>query len=62
MISRLRKKVALWICPDLYVPYAYDREEAFKDLAEAAWGDRETVWTSPRALVAAALKKAASDG
>lgn len=38
---------------------AAEREEAFRDLAEVAYGDREAVWTSPRTLVKAALAKRA---
>jgi hypothetical protein len=42
----LREKIALRIAPWLYVPYREDREEAFKDLAEVAYGSREAVWMS----------------
>jgi hypothetical protein len=57
--NTLREKIALRIAPWLYVPYREDREEAFKDLAEVAYGSREAVWTSPRVLVKSALNHAA---
>lgn len=53
-----REKVALWLAPWLYVPYREAREEAFRDLAEVAYGSREAVWTSPRVLVKTALREA----
>lgn len=54
--KRLREWVALKIAPWLFVPYAKEREEAFRDLAEVAYGSRDAIWTSPRVLVDVALK------
>jgi hypothetical protein len=38
---------------------AAERDEAFRDLAEVAYGDRDAVWSSPRTLVRVAMEKAA---
>lgn len=57
---RLREWLALKIAPWLYVPYREDREEAFRDLAEVAYGSRDAIWTSPRTLVDVALREARS--
>ena len=56
----LRERIALRIAPSLYVPYRYARDEAFRDLAEVAYGSRDAVWTSPRVLVKTALDHAAA--
>lgn len=61
-MRRLREVVALWLAPWLYVPHREDREEAFKDLAEVAYGSREAIWTSSRVLVKTALEHAALRG
>jgi hypothetical protein len=58
--AAIRERIALRIAPWLYLPYREDREEAFRDLAEAAYGDRDVVWTSPRVLVKTALRRAAA--
>jgi hypothetical protein len=58
----IRERIALKIAPSLYVPYRHDREEAFKDLAEVAYGSRDAVWTSPRTLVRTALEYARRHG
>ena len=57
-LVRLRERIAFAIAPWVYVPYREDREEAFRDLAEVAYGSRTAVWTSPRVLVNTALRKA----
>lgn len=54
----LREWFALKIAPWLYVPYRQEREEAFRDLAEVAYTSRDAIWTSPRTLVAVALREA----
>lgn len=51
----VRERLALWLAPWLYVPHREDREEAFRMLAEVAYGSRDAVWTSPRVLVRTAL-------
>lgn len=56
----LREWLALKIAPWLFVPYREDREEAFRDLAEVAYGSRDAIWTSPRTLVCTALRKTES--
>ena len=58
MSGRFREWLAYKIAPWVYVPYREDREEAFRDLAEVAYGSREAVWTSPRVLVKSALESA----
>lgn len=58
MTVGFREWLAYKIAPWVYVPYREDREEAFRDLAEVAYGSREAVWTSPRVLVKTALEYA----
>jgi len=58
LIRTAREWLALKIAPWLYVPYREDRDEAFRDLAEVAYLSRDAVWTSPRTLVATALREA----
>lgn len=60
--SRLRERVALRLAPWLYVPYREDREEAFRDLAEVAYGSRDAVWTSPRVLAQTAMQESRRQG
>lgn len=57
-MRQIRERLALLLAPWLYVPYRYDREEAFRDLAEVAYGSRDAVWTSPRVLVKTAMRQA----
>lgn len=57
--SSCREWIALKIAPWLFVPYREDREEAFKMLAEVAYGSRDAVWTSPTVLAECALEYAA---
>lgn len=61
-MKRVREAVALWLAPWLFVPYREDREEAFRILAEVAYGSRDAVWTSPGVLVRCALEHAARRG
>lgn len=56
--KRLREWLAYRIAPWTYVPYREAREEAFRDLAEVAYGSRDAIWTSPRTLVSSALREA----
>jgi hypothetical protein len=56
---RFREWLAFKIAPWVYVPYREDREEAFRELAEIAYGSRDAIWTSPQVLVHSALRKAA---
>lgn len=58
LIAALRERIALWVAPWLFVPHRDAREEAFRDLAEVAYGRRDAIWTSPRTLVYAALREA----
>lgn len=53
----LREKIAYKIAPWTYVPHREEREEAFKDLAEVAYGSRDAAWTSPKVLVQSALRE-----
>jgi len=55
--AQFREWLALKIAPWLYVPYREAREEAFRDLAEVAYGSRDAIWTSPRVLVDVALRE-----
>lgn len=57
-MKRLRERLAYKIAPWVYVPYREDREEAFRDLAEVAYGSRDAAWTSPGVLVKTALREA----
>lgn len=59
MSARFREWLAYKIAPWVYVPNREAREEAFRDLAEVAYGSRDAVWTSPRVLVHSALDYAA---
>jgi len=52
----IREWLAFRIAPWVYVPYREEREEAFRDLAEIAYGSRDAIWTSPRVLVSVALR------
>ena len=56
----LREWLAFEIAPWVYVPYREEREEAFRDLAEVGYMSRDAIWTSPRTLVAVALREARS--
>lgn len=53
---RLREWVAFKVAPWVYVPHRHQRDEAFRDLAEIAYGSRDAIWTSPRTLVHTALQ------
>lgn len=55
--QRFREWLALRIAPWLYVPYREEREEAFRELAEVAYGSRDAIWTSPTTLVRTALRE-----
>lgn len=57
-LVRLRERVAYTVAPWVWVPYREEREEAFKQLAEVAYGSRTAVWTSPTVLVRSALQHA----
>ena len=59
-MRRLREWLAFKIAPWVYVPYREEREEAFRDLAEVAYMSRDAIWTSPRTLVAVALRESRS--
>lgn len=54
-----RSWLALKIAPWLFVPRREERDEAFKMLAEVAYGSRDAVWTSPQTLVRTALQRRA---
>lgn len=55
-MRRFREWLAFTIAPWVYVPYREEREEAFRDLAEIAYGSRNAVWTSPQVLVQTAVQ------
>jgi hypothetical protein len=57
-MKRFREWLAYKIAPWTYVPYREEREAAFGDLAELAYGSRDAIWTSPRTLVSVALREA----
>ncbi len=57
-----REWLAFKIAPWTFVPYREEREEAFKDLAEVAYGSREAIWTSPGVLVREALRRKRWEG
>lgn len=57
-LRSFRERVAFAIAPWVYVPHREEREEAFKMLAEVAYGSRDAVWTSPKVLVKSALEYA----
>jgi hypothetical protein len=57
IINRLRERLAYLIAPWVEIPYREDREEAFRDLAEIAYGRRDAIWTSPRVLVKTAIRE-----
>ncbi len=56
-VRELREWIAFKIAPWVYVPHRNERDEAFKRLAEIAYGSRDAIWTSPKVLVKVALEE-----